>query len=72
METIYFLLGIISLVALSYYLGYKSMTQSVVEHIVDDIFTELERDGIIRLIEEKGQTEIYSGNKFPPVSKTAK
>lgn len=57
---------LISLVVLSFYAGYRCRVESMVEDIVDHIFNELQKDGIIRIVESaNGESEIYSGNKHP-------
>lgn len=52
------------LVGISFYLGTKFTFNQIVEHAVDHVFAELEKEGIIRLVEENGEIEVYSGNKF--------
>ena len=57
---------LILLVALSFYAGYRCRVESMVEDIVDHVFNELQKDGVIRIVEgADGENEIYSGNKHP-------
>ena len=59
-------LGLITLVAVSFYIGYLYVMNNpkFYAHVVDDVLDNLEKDGIIRLLKDKnGETEILSGYK---------
>ena len=56
------------LVAASFYLGYKHALHNLIEFTVDKVFNQLEKEGVIELVEENGSVQVYSGNKFPASS----
>lgn len=59
---------LIALMSLSMYIGYRYLINhsGYYESVVDDVLHNLEKDGIIELVEENGELEIYSGYKHDP------